>query len=478
MGKRNRVVNRTRRNNGEGSIYQRPDGRWTGMATVGYDEDGKQLRKAVYGKSRLEVVQKLSELTSRIANNNLDYVTNNNLEDLMKEWMLVFKKQTVTPRTFEGNFRNFKLHIAPKIGKMKIYEVNTMVVQKLLNEMLEQGYSLASTRKVKFLINQFYEYAIENKLTNENPAIKTKVKSAERKIYDSENQYKAIPPEVRDKFITALNKHDLLKPFCMTMLFGGLRIGEVLALRWENLDMKNKTLKIEYGVTVVPKFDEEGNVLERITVISDTKTTCSVREIPLPDILIDALEEYKKRQWIIGQENNIDLLAKNSLIFPNNDGSVRTYSGMKSIFKRFLKANDLTGYGIHFHGLRHTYSNMLFENNENPKVVQALLGHKSVKTTISTYNSVDKSYFKKATDLFNREYGVNSEKVKNNDSEMVANLNDEQVDKLLELLEKRKQEKEKPEPAQETQKEEPEVGSYEWEREQRRKRRKEKDFEM
>jgi len=223
------------------------------------------------------------------------------------------------------------------------------------------------------------------------------------------------------------------------MLFGGLRIGEVLALRWENLDMKNKTLKIEYGVTVVPKFDEEGNVLERVTVISDTKTTCSVREIPLPDILIDALEEYKKRQWIIGQENNVDLLAKNSLIFPNNDGSVRTYSGMKSIFKRFLKANDLTGYGIHFHGLRHTYSNILFENNENPKVVQALLGHKSVKTTISTYNSVDKSYFKKATDLFNREYGVNSEKVKNNDSEMVANLNDEQVDKLLELLEKRKQ---------------------------------------
>jgi len=208
MGKENRVVSKTRRANNEGSIYQRKDGRWAGMATVGYDEDGKQLRKAVYGKSRLEVVQKLSELTSRIANNNLDYVTNNNLEDLMKEWMLVFKKQTVTPRTFEGNFRNFKLHIAPKIGKMKIYEVNTMVVQKLLNEMLEQGYSLASTRKVKFLINQFYEYAIENKLTNENPSIKTKVKSAERKIYDSENQYKAIPPEVRDKFITALNKHD------------------------------------------------------------------------------------------------------------------------------------------------------------------------------------------------------------------------------------------------------------------------------
>ncbi len=478
MGKRNRIVNRTRRNNGEGSIYQRADGRWSGMATVGYDENGKQMRKAVYGKTRLEVVQKLSELTNRIANNNLDYVTNNNVENLMKEWMLVFKKQTVTPRTFEGNFRNFKLHIAPKIGKMKIYEVSTMVVQKLLNEILEQGYSLATTRKVKFLINQFYEYAIENKLTNENPAIKTKVKSTERKIYDSENQYKAIPPEVRDRFITALNSHDLLKPFCLTMMFGGLRVGEVLALRWEDLDMKNKTLKIEYGVTVVPKFDEEGNIKERVTVVSDTKTACSVREIPLPDILINALEEYKKRQWIIGREHNVDLLDKKSLIFPNNDGSVRTYYGMRCIFKRFLKTNNLTGYGIHFHGLRHTYSNMLFENNENPKVVQALLGHKSVKTTISTYNSVDKSYFKKATDLFNREYGTNGERPKEKATEMISNLNDEQVNKLLQLLEKRKQEKEQEEPIQEVKQNEPKFDSYEWEREQRRKRRKEKDFEM
>ena len=485
MTKQKRVVSKTRRANNEGSIYQRSDGRWTGMVTVGYDDDGKQMRKSVYGKTRLEVSKKLSELTNRIANDNLDFVTNNSLEDMMKEWLLVFKKQTVTPRTFEGNFRNFKLHIAPKIGKMKIYEVTTMVVQKLLNEMLEEGYSLATTRKVKFLINQFYDYAIENKLANDNPATKTKVKSSERKIYDSENKYKAIPQDIRDKFISALDKHDLLKPFCLTMLFGGLRVGEVLALRWENLDMKNKTLKIERGVTFVPKFDEDGNVKERVVVISETKTACSVREIPLPDILINALEEYKQRQWLKGKEHNTDLLAPTSLIFANNDGSVRTYYGMKTIFKRFLKANNLTGYGIHFHGLRHTYSNMLFENNENPKVIQALLGHKSVKTTISTYNSVDKSYFKKATDLFNREYAVDKDKQNNEEQEMIDYLSDEQVDKLLELLEKRKQEKEQEiqnnEVIQEdevVQEEDEEQDYYDYEYEQAQKRKRQKDCEM
>lgn len=84
----------------------------------------------------------------------------------------------------------------------------------------------------------------------------------------------------------------------------------------------------------------------------------------------------------------------------------------------------------------------------------------------------------KPTDLFNREYGSNGERPKENESEMISNLNDEQVDKLLELLEKRKQEKEQEETIQEVKQEEPEFDSYEWEREQRRKRRKEKDFEM
>lgn len=86
-------------------------------------------------------------------------------------------------------------------------------------------------------------------------------------------------------------------------------------------------------------------------------------------------------------------------MFANDDGTFRTYSGTQKILNRFLKKYKLTEYNIHFHGLRHTYSNMLFEVNQNPKVIQNLLGHKDVKTTISTYNSVDKSYFEKANEF-------------------------------------------------------------------------------
>ena len=479
MARKNKVVSKTRRSNNEGCITQRKDGRWAGIATIGYDENGKQMRKTVYGKTRMEVVKKLTELTNRISNDNLEYIENNTFGNMMKEWLLIFKKQVVSGRTFEHQFRNFKLHIEPQIGKMKIDEVNTIVIQKLLNELLEQEYSLDTTRKIKFLISQFFEYAIENNLATDNPARKAKVKSSERKIYDNENRYKAIPIEVREKFIEDLNKHDLLKPFCLTMLFGGLRVGEVLALRWENVDFKNKTLNVEFGVTQVPKFDDEGNVTERVTVVSDTKTACSVREVPLPDILIKALEDYKKRQWLIGKENNVDLLAPEVFIFANNDGSVRSYSGMKSILERFLKAHELDKYGIHFHGLRHTYSNMLFENNENPKVIQALLGHKSVKTTITTYNSVDKSYFKRATDLFNREFAVDEEqKLNDKEQEIIDNISDDQLDRILELLEKRKLEQEQQKVIEQDEYKQEDVDTYEQEREERRKKKKQSDMEM
>ena len=138
----------------------------------------------------------------------------------------------------------------------------------------------------------------------------------------------------------------------------------------------------------------------------------------------------------------------------------------------------LDKYGIHFHGLRHTYSNMLFENNENPKVIQALLGHKFVKTTITTYNSIDKSYFKRATDLFNKEFVVDDKQQNPNSKEQdfIENMSDDQLDRLLELVEKRKLEKAKQEKlAQEL---EEDTDTYEQEREERRKKKKQSDMEM
>ena len=120
-----KAVSKTRRANNEGSIFQRSDGRWGGALTMGYDENGKIIRKTIYGKTQAEVVKKLSEISGRLKSNSYELVENNNLETLMFEYLMTFKKSAVSPRTFEGNIRNFKLHIAPQIGKMKVYEIDS-----------------------------------------------------------------------------------------------------------------------------------------------------------------------------------------------------------------------------------------------------------------------------------------------------------------------------------------------------------------
>ncbi|MFA6867472.1 MAG: site-specific integrase [Clostridia bacterium] len=399
--KKVKVIEKSRRPNGEGSIYQLRNGLW--CAKVSYkDEEEKPQRRTFYGHSNIEVAKKMDEFKGKISTYNAKAFKEITFGELMEEWLLTFKKSVVVGRTFEGNIRVFNLHIKPFIGNMKIEEVNPIVIQKLLNQMLEDKYSLNYTKKAKFLINQFFEYCVDNKLCEQNPTLRTRVKSKDKKTYDREDMYKAIPPEARILFIEKLNNHPFLKAFCMTGMFAGLRAGELLALKWDNIDLKNKTIKVEHGVTQVPQFDDKGNVLSRKTVIGDTKTACSVREVPIPDLLVDALNDWKKEQWVKSNLYGNDLINSQAIVFCNNNGSIRTYSGTRRIFDRFLKHYQLTNLGIHFHTLRHTYSNMLFEANENPKIIQSLLGHKSVKTTITCYNSVDKSYFKQATDKLNK----------------------------------------------------------------------------
>ena len=427
-----KVQTKTRRANNEGSIYQRKDGLWVGMISLGYDDDGKQKRKAVYGKSKVEVSKKLAELTNRITSDNYDYVANNNLETLMKDWLMVFKKAQVTPRTFENNIAKFKNYIVPKIGGIKIDEITTITIQKMLNEMQDQELSWDYVKKTKNLLGQFFDYAVDRKFVIENPMRKVKLKSQEHKVH-KKNEYKAIPVEVRDEFVEKVKSHKLLKPLCYTLMFAGLRVGEALALEWKDVDFANKTIKVERAMTNVPKFDNDGDVVSRKIVVGDTKTVCSQRVVPMPDILVAALKEYKE----IRESKDISFVGNESFIFGNEQGELRSYGGTKTIFERFLKSNDLDKYDIHFHTLRHTYSNTLFEAEQNPKVIQQLLGHKDVKTTITTYNSVDKSYFDKAKSVFNEQYQVEEEQ------DSVANANDEELDKELERILKEKERRRK-----------------------------------
>ena len=400
----------SRRGNNEGSVFQRSDGRWCAVVNLGYDRNGRRVRKNFYGKTRAEVTVKMTaELGERLKGGHAS-PSNDSLQVLMHEWLMTFKRADVSPRTFERNLGTAKLHIYPHIGALRLHEITPNIVQSLLNRMLFGGYAPASVRKIKFLLHQFFAYAKANRFIAENPVDECIVKTKKEHKEQKEEKYKAIPIELRGIFLDAVSKDPFLKPLCMIQMFAGLRIGEALALQWKDVDLAHGIINIDNAVTVVPVLDKQGNTVSKQTVISDTKTVASVREVPMPEILKQALLEWNKLRRKQQIDSDFSLTAPESLVFGTNRGTLRTYYGTKTMFERLMRRSGLAEYKIHFHSLRHTYSSMLFELKENPKVIQMLLGHKDVTTTIKTYNSVDRSYFKQATDKLDGKFRPREDK--------------------------------------------------------------------
>lgn len=207
--------------------------------TLGTDEDGKRIRKSVYGKTKSEVTMKLTAAKSDNPSIGCSAIKNENFQTLMQEWLTIFKRPTVSPRTFERYLSNAKNVLYPLYGEMKIDEISPPMLQKLFNKMLSDNYALASVKKINFLLGQFFEYCVEIDFLKTNPVAKTKLSSRERKVQTTE-EYKAIPPDLRKDFLKALEKSPILKPICYTSLFAGLRIGEVLALRWRDIDFDKR----------------------------------------------------------------------------------------------------------------------------------------------------------------------------------------------------------------------------------------------
>lgn len=230
---------------------------------------------------------------------------------------------------------------------------------------------------------------IELLLIDSNLLDRIKFKSMERKAKanDEKKEQKALPEELREPFLVALNTDRFFKAFCLTAMFAGLRPGEVIGLKWRDIDFENGTLSVVRGMTVEPEFDAEGNIVKRRTVIGKTKTAGSVRTNPIPKLLIHALTEWREHRIAQQSETGYSLAENDDFVFGTNEGELRTYSGTKKMFDRFLKRNHLDGKGIHFYELRHTFSNTLFEQNTNPRVVQALMGHRKIETTM-IYNTV------------------------------------------------------------------------------------------
>ncbi|MDR0976101.1 MAG: site-specific integrase [Christensenellaceae bacterium] len=387
-----------RREKGMGSIFQRKDGSWRGYKTV----NGERINAS--GKTKEAVQEKLEKKCDL-----KPYIEKNGDEtfgSLMLQWSLNKKQKEVKSRTFEGILADFNNYIKPKLGKYKLFEIDRdMVEETVANATRKTDGRLLdkSTRKsLKQEISQFFEYAVSKKLCKDNPA-DFELDLAETEVFDPEKETcKAIPKEKRDEFIRILKEHDVLYPMCLMGMFGGLRVGEICGLTWKQIDFDKNTFAVSKAITYKADFDEQGNEKNKHTVLSVPKTTASIRTNPMPDILVNALIEHRNIQLERETATGIDFTSKNQFVFCTKTGTMRTYSGAKSLLKRFLEKHNLREAGFLWHRLRHTFSNMLRENGEDPLRITRLMGQSKTSTNLIYQELGNGETCRSAVDIFNK----------------------------------------------------------------------------
>ena len=380
------VKKSNRRANGEGTIYQLENGSWRGQCQVGHKSNGKPRRISVTGKTRREVSQKIAAMiASNAGGERFADHADLTLAAYGDFWLLQEKKQEVSGRTF-GWYKNLlEKHIKPALGGYRLGEVTTQNIQKFLNEQMQNGYSNRQVAGLRTTLDQIYRLACQSNLVKSNPVEQSKLIRPKAKTIAQQRKQKAMTIAERDQLLRALENEYIMRPILITLLFTGMRIGELLALQWKHIDFDRNEIHIEQALILNPEIDAKGQVGPYKTQVAVPKTASSFRVIPLPEIV---------REEICAWKENLNCLYRfmaepERFVFCSTDtGERRTYDGFCSSYKKFLNRHALKGGIWHLHTYRHTCATMLLESGVNPKLVQYQLGHASITTTLNIYSHV------------------------------------------------------------------------------------------
>lgn len=384
--------------NGQGCIYKKKvdsNGKctlWGANIMIGYNENGKKKVKTFYGKTQKEVSEKLDKYKRDLLLNSssIDY-DDITVQDYYYTW-LMDRKSTYKPNSFKDYEGIYRLYINnTPLGNIKLKKLSQLDLKRHYKDLMNNGATAKTIHRINTKFKACLSTAVKEEIILKNVCSLVELPKAitikKREVLTLDEQR---------RFCEAIKGHKL-ELFFLTALSTGMRLGELIGLKWEYVNFNDNAITVSITLQKTYVYDE--NLNKRLEEVEQTpKTENGIRVIPLPSSLIPKLKEQRKNQLEnklkYGQSYNIS-----NYVFTDEMGNAIDNKRPNKNLKTILKSLDIEP--IKFHGLRKTYATRLFENGVPPKTVQVLLGHADIQTTLNIYTEVMEDEKNKAVDTLN-----------------------------------------------------------------------------
>ncbi|MCI5586402.1 MAG: site-specific integrase [Lachnospiraceae bacterium] len=364
---------------GEG-IIQRKNGRYEARFV---DRFGKRI--SFSGKDLKDVKKRYNEAIYE-NEKEINIKKDIKLDKWYKEWMNVYKYDVIRENTKRHYNQVYAKHISPKLGNFNLTSITQVQIKRLLKDLDKQGYGYETKNKVRILLVDIFNKALINEYVKKNPAKGITIKrndSVERRVLSQEEQ---------SVFFDCC-KGTFYDNFFVTAVTTGMRIGELAALRWKDIDWNKNVIHVTRTL-VYQKFDDDD---KKEFHLGDPKTQTSIRDIPISRQCEIALKkQYIQKKAVENKmpvTKDVDKQFKDLLFTTRFNTPLNSQIISDAIDKIISEINMTRDYldemeTFSAHCLRHTFATRCFESGIQPKTVQSYLGHASLQMTMDLYTSV------------------------------------------------------------------------------------------
>lgn len=366
-------------------IGQRKDGRYEARAII------KGEKIVLYNFNLNDLKREFEKEKDRIKKNDITHCKDITINEWFNAWFEQYKKPTLKPTGVVSYKRKYVNTYGKELGTIKLIELNQFMVQTATSELIKKGYTPKTIRDALSVLKLMLEAALGNKVIDSNPTLGVNVPNyaevkEERRVLTKDEQ-KTFLDKVAGSFY---------KELYTFMLLTGVRVGEMGALQWSDIDFENEFIYIKHSLTCY--YDKGIKTL----VITTPKTQNSIRKIPFfgetKKVLLSQKEKQDKLKKQLGDRfRQASELGNVDLVFTSSMGSPVTRYVLEHDMKQVTKEiNQLEQYNaiienrepvefekLYPHALRHTFATRCIEKGIQVETVQKIMGHASINMTMS-----------------------------------------------------------------------------------------------